>query len=128
MPGRSKGRVDGGLVAMRPVITEVAGDVVVDQRPRALRASQADDRAEDLVLDLDLLGSVPRTGVVFGDHQRDRVADMADLVDGKYRVRRLVHRSAVLAVNQPAAGQAADAGRREVRTREDGEHSRIGQG
>ena len=40
--------------------------------------------------------------------ERDLVADVQRLVDRDDRVRRLLHRRAVLAVDQPAAGQAAD--------------------
>ena len=54
-----------------------------------------------------------------GDDQRDLVADVAHLALRQHRMRRLLHRRAVLAVDQPAAGQAADLGVGQVGAGED---------
>jgi hypothetical protein len=72
------------------------------------RLRGVDDRRQLLVVDLDQLGRVLRLQIGLGDDERDLVADVAHLLPGEHRMRRLVHRLAVLAVDQPAARQPAD--------------------
>ena len=81
-----------------------------------------------VVVDVEQLGGVLGLLAGFGDHHRDRVADVAHLADGEHRVRRLRHRRAVLVVDLPAAGQAADAVGRHVGAGIDRDHAGGGLG
>ena len=76
----------------RPVDVAVVVDAVPDDvrcrppraaaaRPGAAAAMRVDDRRQRLVLDLDQLGGVARQLARLGEHDRDRVALVADLVD-----------------------------------------------
>jgi hypothetical protein len=109
-PGRpADGGIDRGGVAQMPVVADIAGRLGPDLRRAGLqRGDDIDDRRLDCVVDDDLLGRVARRCQAVGDDHRDRVADMADTLDRQHRMRRLLHRRAVLRIDQPAAGQAAD--------------------
>ena len=54
------------------------------------RRLDVDDHRQRVVLDDDLLGGVDDRVAVVADHERDRVADVVDLVLGERPVRRVV--------------------------------------
>jgi hypothetical protein len=117
--------VDRGLVAERPGVALVARRLVVDLRRAGLqRVGGIHDRGQHLVVDLDHLGRVLRLVRGLRDHQRDVVADVAHLALGQHPVRRLLHRRAVDAGDEPAAGEAVHA--LEVRAGEDRDYARRG--
>ncbi len=76
-------------------------------RPR-LRLGRIDHGGQHLVVDLDLLGGIACLRQSFADHHRHRVADMVHRAGGERRMRRHLHRRAVLGVDHPAADQIAD--------------------
>ncbi|MCY1357449.1 hypothetical protein D9M69_439430 [compost metagenome] len=106
--GLGEGGIGGGLVAVAPGVAGVGRHVVVHQRRRRRGIGGADHGGQLFVVDLDLLGGVARLLQRLGDDQRHLVAHVAHLALCDHRVRRLFHRRAVDAVDQPAAGQAAD--------------------
>ena len=106
--------VDRRLVAVAPVVADVVGDLVVHGRADRVGRAQVDHRWQLLVLDLDELGRVLGLEQRLGDDERDLVADVPHLALRQHRVRRLLHRRAVLAVDQPAARQATDLGLGEI--------------
>jgi hypothetical protein len=102
-------RIGRGLVADLPVIDQIARRVVVDLRcARCQRLVGAGDGGQFVIADLDRLGGDPRLGLGFGDHHRDRVADIAHPLGGECRPRPHVHRRSVLRIDRPAADQVAD--------------------
>ena len=104
-------RVDRGLVAERPRVALVARRAVVNRGAPVFSASTGvDDRRQHFVVDVDQFGGVLGLVGRFGDDQRDAVADVADLALRQYRMRRLLHRLAVGAGDQPSARQSVDAG------------------
>ncbi len=109
MLGGGKGRVRRLGVAKMPLIDRVAGDVGVNlRRVFGLRLGRIDHGGEHLVVDFDFLGSVAALRHCLGDHHRDRVADAIDLAGRERRMRRHLHRRAVLGMDHPAADQIAD--------------------
>src|SRR5262249_3424371 len=62
----------------------------------------------------------------FGDHESDRVANIAHLVLRHDRMRRLLHRLPVLALDAPTAGQPVPAVGLEVGAGEYGKHAGHG--
>jgi len=58
----------------------------------------------------------------FGDHEGDRIADIAHLVLRHGRMRRLLHRLSVLTLDAPTAGQPVDAVGLEIGAGEYGKH------
>ncbi len=114
--------IGGALVAQLPVVAGVAGCDVPELRRRRLdRILDGRDRAQRLVVDFDQLGRVPRGLAAVGDHHGDLVADIAHASDRERRMRRLLHRAAVLELDRPAAGQAADIVLGHVRASEHGD-------
>ncbi len=107
--GGGEGRIDQRLVAEMPVIALVIGHIVMHPR-RAGRdgVAHVGDGGQIGQVQDQKLRRVLRLLAGLGDHHRDRVADMAHLADRQHRMRRLGHRAAVLVVDLPAAGQAAD--------------------
>jgi len=98
-------RVDHRRVAEMPVVADIARDFREYLRRAGLhRLGDIGDRGLDGVIDRDQLGRVARLRQAVGDDDRDRVADMAHLAVRQHRVRRLLHRRAVLRMNLPAAG------------------------
>jgi len=126
--GGREGGVDRRFVSVRPVIAEVVRDIVVDEHGGRLGARGIDHRVQYLVLDVDQLGGVARAGVVLRDDDGNRIPHVAGLAHREHGMGRLLHRAAVLAVDQPAAGQAAHAGCGEILAGEHGDHPRAGQG
>ena len=118
--GFGEGGVDRGLVADLPLVAGV-GRRLVEQLggSRLHRIGRFDRRRQHAVVDLDQLGRVLGLVARLGDDDRDRVADMAHLAPGQHRVRRLDHGLAMLVGDQPAAGQAADPGGRQIGAGED---------
>ena len=107
------GRFERGLdrfgIAEMPLIDGVARrDLVNLRRALFLRRGGIGDRGQHRVIDLDLLGGVARLRQGLGDHHRDRIADMAGLAAGERRMRRHLHRRAVLGMDHPAADEIAD--------------------
>ena len=112
------------LSPMRPgVALVVRRDVVQRRRALLRRLGRIDHRGQHVVVDLDQLGGVARRVLRLGDHYRDVVADVARLALRERRVRRLLHRLAVGAGDQPAAGQPADLAGGEVLAGVDRQHA-----
>ena len=79
--GLLEGPIDVAVV-VDAVPDHVAADLLVeDRRVGSDRGERVDDRRQRLVLDLDELGGVTRRVAGIGEHDRDRVALVADLVD-----------------------------------------------
>ncbi len=125
--GGGEGGVDRLGVAERPFIDRVVGRHRVDLRA-GLRLGRIGHRRQQFVIDLDLLGAVARRGHRLGDHHRDRVADMVDRIGGERRMRRHLHRRAVLGMDHPAADQIADLVGGELRPGEHVDHAGHGLG
>ncbi len=107
--GGGECRIERGLVAEMPVVADVAGDAVVYQRRAGRgRRGHGRDRGQVFEFDRQQFGRVARLLLGFGDHHRDRVADMAHLAVRKHGVLGLGHRAAVLVVDLPTARQPAD--------------------
>ena len=107
--GRLERGVDRFGVAEVPLIDGVVRRDLVDlRRALLLRRGGIGDRRQHRVIDFDLLGGVARLRQRLGDHDRDRIADMAGLAVGERRMRRHLHRRAVLGMDHPAADQIAD--------------------
>ena len=68
---------------------DVGAVALVHERVGVLGRRVVDDRRERLVVDVDQLGRVLGEVAALGDHERDRVADEADLALGQRRARRL---------------------------------------
>ena len=118
--GVGEDAIDHGLVADDPVVADVAGDAVMHLgRAGGDGIGQVGDGGQVRVVDVDQFGGVLGLLLGFGDHDGDRVADMAHLADRDHRMRRFGHRRAVLVVDLPAAGNAADIFRRHVGADED---------
>ena len=125
--GAGEHAIDHRLVADHPVVAQVAGNAVMHFHGARLdRIRQVRDSRQVRVVDFQQFSSVLRFLLGFGDHYRDRVADMAHLAGGDHRMRRLRHGGAVLAVDLPAAGQAADALGRHVGADKHLHHARGG--
>jgi hypothetical protein len=127
--GGGEGGFDRVLVADVPVEANIAFGIVMDQG-RAFGDGGADggDGGEGFDVDDQGFGGVLGLFGGFGDDHGDGVTHVADLALGEDGVGRLDHRGAVLAVELPAAGDAAEAGFGDVFTGEDGDHARHGAG
>ena len=112
MRGGGKSLVHRCLVAEAPDIAGVVGREFVVHLRRAFfaRILSAHHGRQHLVIDFDEFGRIARLVLSFGDDHGDMVADIARLALRQHRVRRLLHRLAVRACDQPAAGQAVDLG------------------
>ena len=108
MCGFREGGVGGGLVAVAPVVADVVRHFVVHGRLTGVSGVSGIHRCgQDVVVHFDQLGRVFRRLHRIGDHYRHLVADVACLGMRDHRMGRFVHRCAVDAMDQPAAGQAA---------------------
>ena len=123
--GVSEHAVDHGLVADHPVVADVAGDAVMHLGCAGRDGiGEVGDGREVSVVDFEQLGGAFGLLLGFRDHHGDRIADVARLTGGDHRMRRFGHRRAILVVDLPAAGQAADAFSRHVGADEDLDHAR----
>jgi hypothetical protein len=128
---RGAGQRGGGavLVADAPVVTQVVSGFVVHRQAggrKALRGGGVDHRRQFVVIDGDQRRRGLRLVQRFGHHHRHPVAHVAHLAIGQHRVLGLLHRRTIEAVDQPAAGQAADG--LEVLAGEDAQHAGRGGG
>jgi hypothetical protein len=105
--GAGEGGVHRGLVAQRPLVAVVVGRLVVQRRALG-GGAHVDHRRQLLVVHLHQLGGVLGLLQRVGHHHGHVVAHVAHLLDRQDGVRRLLHRRAVGAGDQPAAGQAVD--------------------
>ena len=105
--GRGKGRCRRLLIAEVPLVDGVLRRHLMDLRA-GLGLGRIDHRRQHLVIDLHLLGGIAPLRLRLRDHHGNRVADMVDSRGGKRRMRRHLHRRAVLGMDHPAADQIAD--------------------
>ena len=128
--GLREGGVHGLLFAQVPVEAGVRGHVVVHQGAAVGNGLvHVDDGRQFLEIHRNLLGGVLGLTQRLGDDHRHRVADVAYLARGQHRMRRLGHGRAVLVVNLPTAGQAADLVGGDILAREHGDDPRrLGRG
>ena len=97
------------LLAEVPLVDRVVRRDVMDQRRASrLRLGGIGNSGQHLIIDLDVLGRVLGLVERLGDHHGDRVAHMVRLVGRDRRMRRHLHRRAVLRGDGPAANQVAD--------------------
>ena len=90
--------------AERPVVALVGPELLVDERRAFLeRLLGVGDHRQRVVLDDDVLGRVDHRVAVIADHERDRVADVLDLVLGQRPVIGRVDRR-LRAAPTPSAG------------------------
>ena len=92
--------------------------------PLRLRGGGIGDRRQHLVIANHLLGRIAGLRQGFRHHHRDRVAHMAGLAGRQRRMRRHLHRAAVLGMDQPAADQVADLVGGELGAGEHRQHAR----
>ena len=106
-----KGGLDRGEIAEMPVVAEIARRLGVHlRRARLQRRRPGRWRQVPRHNRHSTSSAASRAWAsALGDHDRHRVAHIADPVNRQHRVRRLGHRRAVLRVDLPAAGQPADA-------------------
>ncbi len=124
MRGFGERGVGGGFVAVAPVVADVVRHFVVDGGLAWVGGVRGIDHGgQHVVIDVDQFGGVFRGLDRIGDHERDLIADVAHFRVRDDRMRRLVHRLAVGAVDQPAARQAADVFGGHVRAGEDRDHA-----
>ena len=117
--------VGGRRVAQVPVEADVAGGLVPHQgRAVGDGVVQVRDGRQRVVVDLDELGRVLGLRLGLGDDHDDRIADVPHLALRQGRVRRLDHDRAVLVLDLPAAGDAAQPVGGHVVAGQDGEHAR----
>ena len=121
--GMGECRIHRCLVTVTPVITGVVGYFVMDQRRVALGMRQINHGGQDFVINIDQLGGILGQAGRLGDDQRDLIAHMAHLALRQHRVRWLFHRTAVLVVDQPTAGQTAHLGLGQIGTGKDVQHT-----
>jgi hypothetical protein len=116
---------DRASIAEVPLIDRIVRrDVVNVRRARLLRGRGIGHRRQDVIVDHDFFGSVARLRECLCDHDRERIADMADLAVRQRRMRRHFHRRAVFGVDHPAADQIADLVGGKFGAGEDREHAR----
>jgi hypothetical protein len=111
-------------VSQMPVVAQIAGRLL---RPHLRRTGfqrlvGIDDGRFDCVVEIDVLGRVAGLSQTLANDDRDRIADMAHPSLREHRVRRLLHRRAVLRIHEPAAWQAPDARGFEILAGEDRDH------
>ena len=129
MGGGGEGDVHRRGVAQRPVAAEIVRHVVPDQgRAGSNGLSGGRHCRQHLPIDGDLFRRVAGGVEGLSEHDCDRVADVARLVQHEGVVRRLRHRTAILARQLPAGRDAADAGGVQGAVCKGGGNARHGQG
>ena len=116
---RREGRVHVAE-AERDRVDDVRAERLVDERPAGARGDGVAGRVEDVEVELDELGRVLRGPRILGEHERDRLADVAhDLPreDG------LEHLAALGRRREREPDRDAHVG--DVRRRQDGEHASV---
>ena len=104
MCGFRKSGIDAVFFAERPAKAIVVGRCFVQRRAFAAgRIGHVHHGRQHVVVDFDFLGRVLGLLHRIGHDHRDLIADVAGLADRQHRVRRLLHRLAVAAGDQPAA-------------------------
>ncbi len=125
--GRLERGVDRLGVAEMPLVDRIIRRDIVDlRRAGLLRRRGIGDGGQHRVIDFDFFGGVARGRQRFGDHHRDRIADMAGFAVGQRRMRRHFHRRAVLGMDHPAADQIADLVVGKLGAGQHGDHARHG--
>ena len=105
----SKRRSRGLGIAALPVETGVVGNLIKNRSGAwANGVEDADHRRQHLVVDFDRFGRLAGLIERFGDHERHRIADTADLVDRHRRARRLLHRRTVGVADAPGTRQTSN--------------------
>ena len=118
-------RVHRRLVAQRPRVALVAGSAIVDLRSACLqRFDRIHHCGHRVVIDVDQLGGVFRLGGRLRNDHRQAVSNVAYLALSKHRMRRFLHGLTVCSGDEPATGQAVDAG--QVSTGVDRDNSGCG--
>ena len=118
--GSRKGGVGRRCIADRPIATEIAWDILIELRCAGHHCR--DDfghRRQNAVMDVNALGSVASGFDAISDDHRHRIADVAHLALRQQRVRRLLHRRAVLPRDAPGAWHAIKLVLRDVLAGED---------
>ena len=115
MGGLCELRLGGGFVTNLPVESEVVRHIRPNQNAAFVhRGRQVGDAGENIVIDLDRLGRVPRLLNGVSDDEGDGVADVAYGALGQNRMWRRGLGGAVTIFDQGGAGQRTDALGREV--------------
>jgi hypothetical protein len=108
-----------------PIEDDVARNVVEElRRARRDRVLCFRDHRQCLVVDFDRFGGIARLAQGFGDDKRDRLADIADLLDRQERTRRVVPRRAVAVHERRLAGEVAEPLRLNLRAGGDEQNAR----
>ena len=129
MRGGSERRTDLVGVAVMIIERDVAGDVVVKlRRARFCRLSGIGHGRQRLDVEFDGFRRVSGLRHSFRDHERDGIADEADLVGRKRRAVGLQQRQAVAALQRQTAGEGVVAGGRQIGAGPDPEHAGQGLG
>ncbi len=101
-----RGEIRGVVV---PVENQVAGNSVEQLRRAFLqRGARVGHGGQGFVVDLDRLRGVLRLCQRLGDHEHDRLAEVAHFADRQRGARRIVARRAVLVVERGMAGNIAE--------------------
>ena len=119
-----EGRIHRAGIADRPGVAEVIGRLAVHRSLAARCGFGVTHNRQRLVIHLDEARSRLGLRPGFGDHQGDLLAGIAHGAFGEHRMLRLLHRTAIGRLDQPAAGQATDSC--EVLAGEHGQHARCG--
>ncbi len=120
-------RIRGSLIAELPVVADVPRNVVPNERGafrRRLRGAR--HGRQRLVVDVHQGRPCLRLGLRLGHDERDLVTHVTYAIRDQGRMRRLVHRRAVLAVDLPSARQPTDSVLCHVRAREHRDDARCG--
>ena len=127
MLGLGEGRIRRRLVANMPIVTNIGRDIIMHRRrAERLGLMHIRRRRQHVVIDDNGLGSIARLRPAGRHHQRHRIAHKAHLALGQHRVRRLGHGRAILVVDLPATGHAADLIGRHILAGENRNHPRHG--
>ena len=111
-------------VAQAPIERNIARLLVPQhRRARLHRLGRIDHRRQRGVIDLDQIERVLRRGQTIGDHQRDRIADMAHFIRRQQRPAGIEEIGAVAVLERRDAFDAAEAGGLHIGAGIDREHA-----
>ena len=129
MVGPGQLRLDAGFVALVPVVDQIVGDVVVEQRGVVRRRMLGmDGGGQFLIIHRDPFGGVARLCRGLRHDQRDRMADMAHPVFRQNAVGRVRALRPVAVLDRNHAGQVAQTVGGHVGPCQDADHARRHQG